>query len=55
LPAVGHGEAEGLEGHFIEEVSYLLWREHTFQVSACLQKYNVHRKLEPCKTIALQP
>jgi hypothetical protein len=30
LPAVGHGEKEGLEGHFIEEVSYLSRRDHFF-------------------------
>lgn len=28
LPAVGHGEEEGLEGHFIEEVSYLPRCDH---------------------------
>jgi hypothetical protein len=28
LPAVGHGEEEGLEGHFIEEVSYVLRCDH---------------------------
>jgi hypothetical protein len=30
LPAVGHGEEEGLEGHFIEEVSYLSRCDHIF-------------------------
>jgi hypothetical protein len=30
LPAVGHGEEEGLERHFIEEVSYLLRCDHIF-------------------------
>jgi hypothetical protein len=30
LPAVGHREEEGLERHFIEEVSYLLGCDHIF-------------------------
>jgi hypothetical protein len=30
LPAVGHGEQEGLEGDFIEEVSYPSRRDHIF-------------------------
>jgi hypothetical protein len=30
LPAIGHGEEKGLEGHFIEEVSYLSRCDHIF-------------------------
>jgi hypothetical protein len=30
LPSVGHGQEKGLEGHFIEEVSYLSRCDHIF-------------------------
>ena len=32
LPAVGHGEEEGLEGHFMEEVSNRSRRDHIFLI-----------------------
>ena len=53
LPAIGHGEEKGLEGHFIEEVSYLSRRDHVFliQYLATLWSISSDQALMPPLTL----